>query len=939
MAEEKLTYQISTNSLVRIQGRTDLGVGEVLRVTEAGGRHQADIVFEQSDARRLETFPLERLVTERDHWERLDLGDLDPGQDFLLKQLAYSLPLANSGGELSNSRTDLLPHQILLTHDIVARKRRRLLIADEVGLGKTIETGMIIRELLSRNEARRILIICPAGLINNWQRELQDSFRLHFDVLSRDFTDSNPTVWETHHRVIASIDTLKQPRRRERLKAAPRWDLIAFDEAHHLSRTRYGRRIRTTQNYKLAGALRTCARDILFLSATPHQGDAYRFWSLIQLLDDSLFEDEKALLNHRGLLNRVMIRRAKREVTNAVGDPIFMRRQVISQTFVMATRERRFYDRLTDYLKEGYNAAGLGQTKTSSQQRAVGFVMTTFQKIMSSSPRAIRQALRRRLVVLLLRELMGLEDQVKRQGARPRLSTRIVTLQNELRHLAIAILDLPELATRDAEADAYISRMKKRLARKQVKESTQWALDSDEFGDEKALYAGSDIPDEASKVRQLISLVPDGPDRKFNTLVRAVEQLRRENPAEKFIIFSQYLETVAYLREELGRLYGPDKITIIRGGPLEDKIAAIESFWEPDGAQFLLSTSAGGEGINLQVGRILFNYDLPWNPMAVEQRIGRIHRYGQRDTVQVYNLVAEDTVEERIYSLLEQKLFEIAQAIGKVNSVTGEVVEDFRSEVLGFLGASPNYQDLYRKALIDRDYQRTEREIAQALEQARQASEALRNLTQDLDTFNLEHYRQLQSELTLDDLRIFVEQGILNLGGTMLPDDDMFRLEVPKSLWIYPKVARSYEYVTFNRTLAMRRRRAQLLGLGHPLVDALIDYFQSPQVRGEVAVFQETNAISARYLIQANLEDDKQQRSYHEFVVGLDGTWRPAKIRRDVANLRNRLPDVELGLSIPDDMRQQIEAALRSAEATIRAETAKVVTVRSRLIGLAGCVV
>ncbi len=939
MKAKRPIYSVSPDSLVWVEGRPDLGVGQVLRISESGGVYQADVVFERADGRHLVTVPLDRLVVERDPWQRLVAGDLDPAPDFYLKQLAHQLPLANSGGELSNSRTDLLPHQILLTHDVVARQHRRLLIADEVGLGKTIETGMIVRELLSRNEAQRILIICPAGLIENWQGELRDGFRLHFDVLGRDFTDANPTVWETHHRVIASIDTLKQSRRLERLKGVLRWDVLVFDEAHHLSRTRYGRRVHVTQNYRLADALRTHTRDVLFLSATPHQGDAYQFWSLIQLLDDGLFEDEEALLNHRGLLNRVMVRRTKREVTDAVGDPIFMRRQVTTQAFVMAARERRFYDRLTEYLREGYDAAGLGQDRTTTQQRAVGFVMTTFQKIMSSSPRAIRQSLRRRMVVLLLRELMGLERQVARQGARPRLATHIVELQDELRRLAVAILDLPQSASRDAEADAYVSRMKQQLARRQDREVTSWALDGDEAGDEEVLFADSDIPDEAAKVRDLIGLVPEGTDRKFDTLVRAIEQLRRENPAEKFVIFSQYLETIFYLREELGRLYSPDKIAVIRGGPLEDKIAAVEAFWEPDGAQFLLSTSAGGEGINLQVGHILFNYDLPWNPMAVEQRIGRIHRYGQRDTVQVYNLVAEDSVEERIYALLEQKLREIAQAIGKVDPVTGEVVEDFRSEVLGFLGSSPNYQNLYRKALVDRDYQRTEREIGEAVETARQASEALRTLTQDLDTFNLEHYRQLQGELTLKDLRVFVEQGILRLGGAVLPEEDMFRIEVPEALWTCPRVARTYEHATFDRALAMRRRRAQLMGLGHPLVDALVEYYSSPGVRGEVAVVQEANAISARYLIQVDLEGDRQQRRYCEFVVGLDGTWREATASRDVAGLRNRLPSAEPGLGLPEAVRQQIEAALRAEEARIRAETEQVVSVRSRLVGVVGCVV
>jgi SNF2 family DNA or RNA helicase len=269
---------------------------------------------------------------------------------------------------------------------------------------------MIIRELVARGEAERILVVAPAGLTRNWQSELADCFGLHFDILGIDFNDANPRVWETHPRVIASIDRLKQPRRKDRLGEASRWDVIVFDEAHHLSRTRTSGKTHTTQNYRLAEVLRGRSRDILFLSATPHQGDLFRFWSLIQLLDDSLFDSPEAMLDHRGLLNRVMIRRIKREVTDAKGQPLFMRRQVYSQVFAMAHRERDFYDQLTDYLREGYGVAGIGQVKTTSKQRAIGFVMASFQKIMPSSPRAIRKALRRRLLVLLARQQMALEE-------------------------------------------------------------------------------------------------------------------------------------------------------------------------------------------------------------------------------------------------------------------------------------------------------------------------------------------------------------------------------------------------------------------------------------------------------------------------------------------------------------------------------------------------
>lgn len=934
--------EIKVNQRVRVYGLEDLGAGEVLRVRESGGVYQADIVFDRVDGRRLETVPLDRLQRAPDLFERLSAGDVDSPLDFLLKQLAYQLPLANAGGDLSNSRTDLLPHQILLTLDIIESQRRRFLIADEVGLGKTIETGLIIRELLARREAERILIICPAGLTRNWQQELRDCFRLHFDILGIDFSDTGYFSWETHDRVIASIDTIKQPRRVERLQRAPKWDLIVFDEAHHLTRKRYGKKVQSTQNFRLAEALRGYTRDMFFLSATPHQGDGYQFWSLIQLLDDQLFESPEVMTDHRGLLNRVMFRRTKREVTDANGDPIFMRRQVHTQTFPLAARERWFYDQLTEYLREGYGVAGIGQKKTTSRQRAVGFVMATFQKMMSSSPRAIRQALRRRLLVLLAREQMGWERKVQKMRTAG-LAEKILKLQEEMRELAIEIASIPFSPEQAAEADAYIAKVKQRLARKGYigEETTSWALDAEEEA-EDVIYAEAVIPNEPQKVRELIKVAPEGPDRKFDTLIRGIEQVRRLSPEEKMVIFTQYRETLEFLRQELSKLYGEGKIATIKGGPLDDKIAAMEAFWEPNGAQFLVSTSAGGEGINLQVCHILFNYDLPWNPMAVEQRIGRIHRYGQTDTVQVYNLVAEDTVEERIYGLLEEKLLEIAQTIGKVDPVTGQVVEDFRSEILGFLGSSPNYQDLYKKALVDKDYQRTEREIIEAIEKARQASEALRQLAQDLESFNFGRYRNMKGPFALDDLKLFVERGVLRLGGAFIPQGDVIYVETPKVLHQYPNVSPRYENVVFDRKLAMRKRKADLLGLGHPLVDALIEHLRSPLFSGEVSIHEgtsETHTISVRCMFVVNLEEGVKKVFYKAFSLADNGQLEEFRPRTDIEallSLRNRTAQIEHDktLAFPQALKNRISSIITDEEARLRAKFDRVLSVNSQIVGL-----
>jgi superfamily II DNA or RNA helicase len=846
MSEQLVSYKsvLAPNDKVRVPTHPELGVGEVLRVAEAAGFYQADVVFDTPSGRRLEVFPLDLLEKTGDLWQRLQQGSFDDPALYRVKQVALDLVHANSGGELSSSRVNLLPHQILLVHDLIAKGERRVLVADEVGLGKTIETGMLLRELHARHEAERVLIVTPAGLVKNWQNELRECFRLHFSILGHDFQDYGTASWETHAWVIASIDTLKQPRRIQRLLGAPPWDVIVFDEAHHLSRTRSGKKTVTTQNFRLAEALRSHTRDCIFLSATPHQGNPYQFWSLLQLLNDQLFSVPEDLANHRGMLSRVMIRRTKREVTDSAGQPIFRRRQVHTEKFALAPREREFYERLSDYLREGYTAAGIHESRTTRQQRAIGFVMATFQKIMSSSPRAIRQALRRRLLVLLARKQLTLEAR-RRSGAAT--SEAILKIQDEMLAVARAILGGQRAESSDVEA--YVLRVRRRLMKRLEEdyESTEWSLDGDEEAEE-GVYAEADIPQEIEKVRELITLVPEGPDRRFDTLLRALSELSHNHAEERFVIFTQYRDTLEFLSEELGTIYGGGRIARIVGGPLDDKIAAIEAFWRPDGARFLICTSAGGEGINLQIGRILFNYDLPWNPMAVEQRIGRIYRYGQQETVQVYNLLAEDTVEEKIYGLLEHKLFEIARSIGKADA-QGGLLEDFRSEILGFLGSRPDYQDLYKRALVDRDYRRTDTELQQMIQEAIRAREALDQLAQDLGHFNLENYRSLEGRYTLSELGEWVRRTILKLGGGAIPTGDFWTFICPEILQRKYRLLPRYDRMCFDRPIALRTRGCELGGIGHPLIDALLEEARSATMPGDVANL-DTGSLCARYLVR-----------------------------------------------------------------------------------------
>ena len=302
---------------------------------------------------------------------------------------AHLLPLMDNAAALTAARIDLLPHQVVLTHRVATASPRRFLVADEVGLGKTIETALILRELTSRGEMNRALMVVPAGLVNNWHHELNEVFNLDFEVfgVQGDVTDRRSNAFAKHNRLIASVDTLKRRDRINRLKEAPPWDLVVFDEAHHLSAYKSGKKVRKTENYKLAEALRDHARDLLLLSATPHQGDHFRFWMLIQLLNPTLFNGPDEMVSERHRLNAVVYRRTKADACTPDGSQLFARRWVHTESFIMSETEKTFYAKLREYLIDGFDLA----KQQGNKGRALGFVMTIFQKIAASSFAAVRQ--------------------------------------------------------------------------------------------------------------------------------------------------------------------------------------------------------------------------------------------------------------------------------------------------------------------------------------------------------------------------------------------------------------------------------------------------------------------------------------------------------------------------------------------------------------------
>ncbi|RIK80284.1 MAG: hypothetical protein DCC68_11270 [Planctomycetota bacterium] len=763
-------------------------------------------ILQLGECERVET-PLERAAR----------GQWDEARRFELRMLAARFLTGNVGGQLSNARTEILPHQIFAAHRVVSAERRRFLLADEVGLGKTIEAGMIWQALTQRGQARRTLIITPAGLTAQWQEEMQDKFRANFEIFGRDFRAVNPRIWDLKAQAIASIDTLKRPEHKRILLENRRWDLIIFDEAHKLGATDYGGagKVERTQNYRLAEEVRDrqYCDALLLLTATPHQGDEnhQRFIHLLRLLDDNIdFSslDEVPLFAGQGRkFTDLVIRTPKKAVTDAKGRTVFVGRQTHRMPFKMYADEARFYKAVEQYIQQGYKS--LDRLNDSMQKRAAGFLLTTFQKLNASSTAAISAALRSR---------------------RSKLKGQLAESQKE----------------DDDEREFADERYEGEFA-----EREGWRTDAEI------------VEDELATLEELLKL-PVKRDRKLDELVKLIDHIAEESPRgerEKVLIFTEYRKTQEHLVEELEKRYGKGCAAVIHGGmKLERQYESqetIDAVWAPfgkDGAlvapttkrtsqrlfrdhekvRFLVSTEAGGEGINLQFCHICINYDLPWNPMRVEQRVGRVYRFGQKQVVQVYHFFNEGTIEDKVHAYFANRIRKAAGAIAKV---TGENPEEIEATLHGQLETEIDPASVYKRAMVEGNLNKqSQADIDAAVQRAKQAYEiATRSLFRDVSSYSFDNYqRELATDLTLNDLARFTERFLAMHRRQVQRKGEFVEFLVPEVLKPYD-VGERLNLGTFSRELAIARSDAEFLALGHPFVDAMLQYIGSYDFGGLTA--------------------------------------------------------------------------------------------------------
>ena len=661
------------------------------------------------------------------------------------------------------------------------RPRQRLIIADDVGLGKTIEASLIMLELRARRRAERTLVVCPAGLQDQWQDELEEKAGLSFDVFDSDRVrevrqqsrlGENP--WLVKRRIITSIDYVKRPEIRRMLRDV-RWDLVIVDEAHYLCETSSLGRAYRTDRSRFGTFIANQADSLILLTATPHTGDPRSFYSLVCLVDDALVPTPDAMT--RQLTAPVVVRRYKRDIKNPDGTDRFkdLKQHTVPVLFA-SDAERKLYEAVHRYTQKRYKRAGA--------DTAVGFAMTVIKKRLISSRAALIETLKQRSATLTAEPV---EVNVKRG------------------------------VVADYRAGAPLSEAQQEEAERRV----VGAAPLDE-GDRR---------DERKQIERLLKLAESikEPDAKAKALLEAIEQLRsgkQTGTAEKVIVFTEFRDTHAFLHTYFKEHGLGDAIVTLTGGMSRaERTSAIDAFNHPN-TDVLLATDAASEGLNLQEHcRIVIHYELPWNPNRLEQRNGRVHRWGQDRDVYAWSFMLVDTYDSKILDLLIKKTEQIRKDLGSA------------ADVIGVLSAVP-WEDFIMRSKGVKEGEKDDAETDHAKddieERARQAKQAVEN--QESQQFGPRPVFDANESAAVDDeirrsapwrlsaerRRDAVEFVVGKLGGAMTSKDrKVYAISVPPALR-HGNVGTTIDRAAFaHEDIPIDARGIDVIGAQHPLLQAV----------------------------------------------------------------------------------------------------------------------
>ncbi len=779
-----------------------------------GGREQHLIDYEELGIRAWTPFETLRYIRSvQNQFDTASVPGSGAAERFRLRNLAYAIEHWHENtGALSHLSIDPLPHQIHLVHHILKSGDLNWLIADDVGLGKTIEVGMILSALKGKREFERVLLVCPAGLVKQWKDEMHYKFKISdFQIYGEDFHINDIRDWRLYNKVIASLDQLKGADHIEKLMTADPWGIVVFDEAHRLSRSRYGLNYNTSERYRLAQNLRTKTDSLLLLSATPHQGKQDKFQSLLELLHPEWRRQIQTLSLNPEILSSMVIRNNKADVTDAEGNFIFKGKIVRSVMIDIDPDERLFDARLKSYLEAGYRAAAV----QGAQTKAIGFVMTVYRKLAASSIAAITGALERRLQRL----------QVERRALRDEVSE-------------------------NAEDSPFETEWEEKEAQRLANAHRE------EF------FAG-----EITLLEDLLMLARNllHRDKKISAFIDGlVQEVLKNDPSKKILIFTEYRASQDYIANALSQKFGDTAVTLIHGGMKHNDRQASINHFETDG-QFLISTEAGGEGINLQRAcHVMVNFDLPWNPMRLVQRVGRLYRYGQQQQVIVVNLQAPHTFDGKILEIMYAR---IQQVVSDMAHVAEDFAPGLEDDILGQVADLVDVEDILSEA-VHTDIRRTESRIEEALKRAREAAVLQRQLFQYFSGYDPDETKE-DFRLTISHVQAFV-RGMVKFADIEVQDElykgAVLQLKLPEALQESFGMRGTNLRITFDRKYAEQRVNAQMIDESSPLLQHLIMHAKRYHFNARIACLKEL-PFEAVLSAVVRWQNDQGSRTRQEYIV------------------------------------------------------------------------
>lgn len=801
------------------------------------------------------------------------------GALFRLVSEAYRIRLSYLFDPLLAVHTSLiepLPHQITAVYgEMLTRQPLRYLLADDPGAGKTIMTGLFLKELLVRGDLKRCLICCPGKLAEQWQDEMYQRFRLPFEIMTREMLETarSGNAFTEHNLIICRLDQLSRSEDIQAKLEKTDWDVIVCDEAHKMSASFFGGEVKATKRYRLGQLLGRITRHFLLLTATPHNGKEEDFQLFMALLDADRFEGRFRDGVHAVDTSDLMRRMVKEKLVKFDGTPLFPERRAYTVNYRLSDLESLLYRKVTEYVREEMNRADRLMDEGEGQRgNTVGFALTILQRRLASSPEAIYQSLKRR------------RERLERRLREEQLLKRGLEMPPDITEgFALPVDEESIDEFYDETPDAEIEQVEEEIVDRA-----------------SAARTIAELETEIATLRKLEALAlqvrTSGVDKKWEELSNLLQGESSAGAAEelfdaqghrrKLIIFTEHRDTLNYLAAKIRGLLGrPESVVTIHGGMgREDRRKAQEVFTQDKDVEILVATDAAGEGINLQRAHLMVNYDLPWNPNRIEQRFGRIHRIGQTEVCHLWNLVASETREGDVFHRLLEKLEQERKALG-----------DCVFDVLGRCFSERSLRDLLVEAVRYGDRPEVKARLKQVVDQALDR-EHLRRLVEERalvhETLDAVSVQKIRDEMERAEARrlqphfisSFFREAFTLLGGTI-------REREPKRYEIthVPAIIRSrdrligtgepvlarYERVTFEKNLISVQGKplAEFICPGHPLLDATIDIilerYRDLLKRGAILVDPSDHSENVRVLfyLEHSIQDARRDRSGTRRIV------------------------------------------------------------------------